>query len=141
MLPINESLTFAACTDGTANCIIVGECSDYYYQTSGSNKVRQNPAPSQGLGWLVGNNLPYASGIAQVVKAGGTSIGASSVANLISVAHPVGINNRITATGIPNWNASGIGTRGPNNPLLAASGRRDGGLSRWARATRHQANG
>lgn len=120
MLPINESLTFAACTDGTANCIIVGECADYYYETSGSNKLRRNPAPAQGLGWLVGNNLPYASGFPQTVKKGGTSIGGDRVANLISVAHSVGINNRITSTGIPNWNASGIGTRGPNNPLLAA---------------------
>jgi prepilin-type N-terminal cleavage/methylation domain-containing protein/prepilin-type processing-associated H-X9-DG protein len=120
MLPINEALTMAACTDGTANCIIVGECADYYYQTSGSNKVRQNPAPAQGLGWLVGNNLPYSSGYAQTVKAGGASIGASSVANLISVTHPVGINNRNTTAGVPNWNSSGIGTRGPNNPLLSA---------------------
>jgi prepilin-type N-terminal cleavage/methylation domain-containing protein/prepilin-type processing-associated H-X9-DG protein len=120
MLPINESLNFAACTDGTANCIIVGECADYYYQTSGSNKLRQNPAPSKGLGWLVGNNLPYSGGVGQIVKPGGASIGANRVANLISVAHSVGINNRITATGVPNWNTSGIGTCGPNNPLLSA---------------------
>lgn len=120
MLPINESLTFAACTDGTANCIIVGECADWYYETSGSNKNRKNPAPAQGLGWLVGNNLPYASGFAQTVKPSGSSIGGDRVANLISVAHPVGINNRITATGVPNWNSSGIGVRGPNNPLLSA---------------------
>jgi prepilin-type N-terminal cleavage/methylation domain-containing protein/prepilin-type processing-associated H-X9-DG protein len=120
MLPINEALTFAACTDGTANCIIVGECADYYYQTSGSSKIRQDPSPSKGLGWLVGNNLPYQSGYGQIVKSGGTSIGSSSVANLISVTHKIGINNRITTTGVPNWNASGIGTRGPNNPLLSA---------------------
>jgi prepilin-type N-terminal cleavage/methylation domain-containing protein/prepilin-type processing-associated H-X9-DG protein len=120
MLPINESLTMAACTDGTANCIIVGECSDWYYQTSGSNKLRQNPAASKGLGWPAGNNLPYQSGYGQIVKPSGTSISTNRVANLISVAHQVGINNRITATGIPNWGTNGIGTCGPNNPLLSA---------------------
>jgi len=119
MLPINESLNMAACTDGTANCIIVGEVSDWYYQTSGSNKIRQNPAASKGLGWMAGNNLPYTSGVARTVKKGAPSIGSGSVANLVSVAHSVGINNRITTSGVPNWGASGIGTNGPNNPLLS----------------------
>ncbi|WP_425618177.1 DUF1559 domain-containing protein [Anatilimnocola sp. NA78] len=119
MLPINETLNMAACTDGTANCIIVGEVSDWYYQTSGSNKVRQNPAASKGLGWMAGNNLPYTSGIARRVFKGAPSIGSNSVANLVSVAYPVGINNRITTTGVPNWGASGIGTNGPNNPLIS----------------------
>ena len=38
---MNESLTFEACVDGTANTIIVGEVSDWYYNDNGR---RFNPA-------------------------------------------------------------------------------------------------
>ncbi len=125
MLPLNESLTFAACTDGTANTIIVGECSDWFYEGTAANAVqRRNPALAQGIGWLAGTSL---SNVA-VVPAGGMAptIAAGSVANLMTVCFPVGTNNRNpNAATIPNWNTgaaprSGIGTRGANNPLLAA---------------------
>ena len=65
MLPINESLTMAACTDGTANCIIVGEHADWYYQGTGTvarTRVTPHNAPSQGIGWLAGTNRALQGG-------------------------------------------------------------------------------
>jgi prepilin-type N-terminal cleavage/methylation domain-containing protein/prepilin-type processing-associated H-X9-DG protein len=115
MLPLNESLTFAACTDGTANTIIVGECADWYYSgTSPSSVTRQNPAVSQGVGWLAG------ASITSQATGSGVTISTGSVAGLQTVAHAVGTNNRNPTTGIPNWGGEGVGTRGPNNPLLSA---------------------
>lgn len=131
MLPINEALNMAACTDGTANTIIVGECADWYYQGTGTGArtrvAAPNVAPAGGLGWLVGTNVGVtgtpSSPTNQTVTGatGGLANPNGQVANLISVAHPVGINNRqVGSTGQPNWGASGIGTRGCNNPLLSA---------------------
>ena len=122
MLPLNESLTFAACTDGTANTIIVGECSDWYYLgTTPSAVTRKNPALSQGVGWMAGANTAQVA----VVPAGGMapSIAAGAVANLTTVCHPIGTNNRnppTAAAQLVNWDTKGVGTRGANNPLLAA---------------------
>lgn len=114
MLPKGDSLTFAACTDGTANTIIVGECSDWYYQgTTPASVQRKNPAPSQGMGWLAGTNSTN-------LAVSGQTIAAANVANLITVGHPIGINNRNPSGTIKDWNANGIGTRGANNPLLSA---------------------
>jgi prepilin-type processing-associated H-X9-DG protein len=116
MLPLNDSLTFAACTDGTANTIIVGECSDWYYQwaSGATSPTRQNPSLGKTIGWLAGAN------ITNQATAGGASFAASSVANLQTVAHPVGINNRTTNNAAYAWDSNGIGLRGPNNPLLSA---------------------
>jgi prepilin-type N-terminal cleavage/methylation domain-containing protein/prepilin-type processing-associated H-X9-DG protein len=115
MLPPKDSVTFAACTDGTANTIVVGECSDWYYLgASAASVTRQNPALSQGLGWLTGTNN------ATVITASTANVPAGVHPNLMTIAHPVGINNRNPASGIPNWNTQGIGTRGANNPLLSA---------------------
>jgi prepilin-type N-terminal cleavage/methylation domain-containing protein/prepilin-type processing-associated H-X9-DG protein len=125
MLPLNESLTFAACTDGTANTIIVGECSDWFYEGTAANAVtRRNPGLSVGVGWAAGANIATVA----VVPAGGMapSIAATSVANLQTVCYSPGINNRNpNTTSIPNWNGTGmnltgVGPRGANNPLLAA---------------------
>ena len=114
MLPINDCLTFAACTDGTANTIIVGEISDWYYDWTSGTATRANPAQSDGVGWLAGTAQ------SAQVSSGGAAIAATSVANVTTIAHPVGINNRVTNNATYAWNANGIGTRGPNNPLLAA---------------------
>jgi prepilin-type processing-associated H-X9-DG protein len=145
MLLINESLTFAACTDGTANTIIVGEVSDWYYTDQGK---RRNPAlsvgdagdgPSDAAGWLAGNNLgliPRPAGftkkdilatpkdsdtVSVFVFQGGPAISADRVCNLITIQHPVGVNNR---GGLnkpqPDWGTQGIGRCGLNNPLLSA---------------------
>jgi prepilin-type processing-associated H-X9-DG protein len=116
MLPLGDSLTFAACTDGTANTIIVGECSDWYYSgTSASSMTRERPDLSRSAGWLAGTNTTT-----QAVS--GKTIAAANVANIMTIAHPVGINNRNPSGTVKNWNTSpyGIGVRGANNPLLSA---------------------
>ena len=134
MLVVNEALTFAACTDGTANTIIVGECSDWYYEGTTATRTRRNPALGSNLnnagtavantgGWLAGCNYGYTSstsGIARTITNGAPSC--TNLANLMTIQHSVGINNRQnpTPTGVPNWGAQGIGARGPANPLLSA---------------------
>jgi prepilin-type processing-associated H-X9-DG protein len=144
MLVINESLTFAACTDGTANTIIVGEVSDWYYDDS---RARLNPAMSVGdagdgnasdaAGWLAGNNLgliPKPEGIddEQLPKSiggkvphfvfkDGPAVPQDRVLNLITIHHPVGTNHRRgRGDQQPNWGTQGIGRAGLNNPLLSA---------------------
>jgi prepilin-type processing-associated H-X9-DG protein len=130
MLLINQSFTFAACTDGTANTIIVGEVSDWYYDDA---KQKRNPALSIGdagdgaldeAGWLAGNNLGYRKNFrdqAEHVYEGGPAIPDNSVCNLITIDHPIGTNNlRGVADSAPNWGKKGIGRCGFNNPLLSA---------------------
>jgi prepilin-type processing-associated H-X9-DG protein len=144
MLVINESLTFAACTDGTANTIIVGEVSDWYYDDS---RARRNPAlsvgdagdgnPSDAAGWLAGNNLPLipkpedmpaekwpakdGGKVPQFVFKNGPAVPQDSVLNLITVHHPIGINHRRgPGDQQPNWGTQGIGRAGLNNPMLSA---------------------
>jgi prepilin-type N-terminal cleavage/methylation domain-containing protein/prepilin-type processing-associated H-X9-DG protein len=113
MLPAMDSVTFAACTDGTANTIIVGECSDWYYLgTSAASVTRQNPALGLGLGWLAGTN--------NATQPSTGTIASGAHANIMSITHPIGINNRNPGGTIPNWNTQGIGPRGQNNPLLSA---------------------
>ena len=120
MLPLNDSLTFAACTDGTANTIIVGECSDWYYSGAVGSQTRERPDLARGIGWMGGTNV-----LTQAVM--GQSIAGGAVGNLMTVANPVGINNRNPGGGVPGWNTSpyGVGSNmnsgpGANNPLLAA---------------------
>ncbi len=131
MLVINESLTFAACTDGTANMIIVGEISDWYFTDAGA---KRNPAlsigdaghaPSNAAGWLAGNNLGFFEshwGISgEFVRLKGPPIPADRVCNLITVNYPVGINNRLGKNdSAPDWGTQGVGRCGLNNPLLSA---------------------
>jgi prepilin-type processing-associated H-X9-DG protein len=122
MLPFNDSLTFAACTDGTANCMIVGEVSDWYYNNSAQ---RQNPAMSMGIGWIAGTNQggptvangpPRPLGPAPNLA----SVSANTVMNIVTVNHSVGINNRQGANDpAPDWSQQGIGQNGLNNPLLS----------------------
>jgi prepilin-type N-terminal cleavage/methylation domain-containing protein/prepilin-type processing-associated H-X9-DG protein len=127
MLPLNDSLTFAACTDGTANCMIVGEVSDWYYRNNGT---RENPAMSVGptnssaAGWISGTNLglPNPRGATNppiAIPQVGT-IPADRVFNLVTVNHSVGINNRRgTQDNHPDWGSQGIGRVGLNNPLTS----------------------
>jgi prepilin-type N-terminal cleavage/methylation domain-containing protein/prepilin-type processing-associated H-X9-DG protein len=126
MLPMNETLSFAACTDGTANTIIVSEVADYYYSNTGT---RNNPAMSKGYGWIVGTNLGANTTVANAppYPVGSTAPNVTAISdgtrvfNLVSVAHPVGINNRQGANdNHPDWGQQGIGDRGLNNPLLSA---------------------
>ena len=134
MLLLNESLTFEACTDGTANVILVGEVSDWYYTNAGK---QLNPALSVGdagdassdaAGWLAGNNLPFIQSrnrpdgtVGQFIGIGEPSIPADRVCNLITVNFAVGTNNRRGANDSdPDWGTNGIGRCGLNNPLLSA---------------------
>jgi prepilin-type N-terminal cleavage/methylation domain-containing protein/prepilin-type processing-associated H-X9-DG protein len=111
-LPLNESLAFDACSDGTANTIIVGEVADWYYNDAGQ---KFNPGLSSEAGWIAGTHL------SAPVRAGGSAIPADRVFNLITIEHPVGINNRNKKNDEhPNWETQGIGPAGLNNPLLAA---------------------
>jgi prepilin-type processing-associated H-X9-DG protein len=145
MLVINDSFTFAACTGGTANMIIVGETSDWYYTDAGAQR---NPALSIGdagdglhheAGWLAGTNLaawpPLESTekydpatetepeyLARLPKrAPPPPVPANRVCNLVTIHRSVGINNRRGSNDSePNWGTQGIGRCGLNNPLLSA---------------------
>ena len=121
MLLINHCLTFEACTDGTANTIIVGEVSDWYYTDAGQ---RRNAAVNiadagdgfnNAAGWPAGTDLDFA------VTEDGSAIPADRVCNLITIAHRVGWNNRGGKNdAAPDWGTQGIGRCGLNNPLLSA---------------------
>lgn len=141
MLPVNESLTYAACSDGLANTIVVGEVSDWYYTQSGA---RRNSAlsigdagdgPDNGAGWLAGtNHAPWEpaekfdsdgketySDYRGRVSKEAPPIPANRVCNLITIHHSIGMNNRFGSEfKAPNWGKQGIGRCGLNNPLLAA---------------------
>ena len=132
MLCINDRLTFAACTDGTANTIIIGEVSDWYYDDAGR---KRNPALSvanagdgeldEQAGWPAGNNLPFidheAKKVPLTVHPGGPAILTNGVCNLVTIDHPVGANNRGGKSDQhPNWGTKGIGRCGLNNPLSSA---------------------
>jgi prepilin-type processing-associated H-X9-DG protein len=130
MLLINEALTFAACTDGTANTIIVGEVSNWYYD---DNAAKRNPTLSIAdagdgakpeAGWFAGNNLGMnKGGISETAYGGQPAIGADRVLNLVALEHPINTSNRGGAKDTdPNWGAGGIGRCGLNNPLSSAHG-------------------
>lgn len=146
MLPINENLSFARCSDGTANTIIVGEFSGYYYTDARARRITAlavadaGDGPSDAAGWLAGTNLGLidrpdgvedrdlpqetvtGSGkYATFVFKNGPAIPADSVLNLATIHHPLGINNRGgPGDSDPNWGTQGIGRSGLNNPLNSA---------------------
>lgn len=147
LLLINDALTFAACTDGTANTIIVAEVSDFYYSDQGQRLIPAlsvgdagDGSPSDAAGWLAGNHMglmPKPKGlpmnqIPEPIPAGSDTYGyfiydggppviADKVCNLVTMQHPVGINNRRgVADQQPNWGTQGIGRCGLNNPVLSA---------------------
>jgi hypothetical protein len=134
MLVINENLPFAACTDGRANTIVIGEVSDWYFDDAGAQRNPSLSIASAGdftfdeeAGWLAGNNLrfvddPYASvKVGLYVRKNGPAILNNSVCNMITIDHPIGTNNRGgRADSAPNWGTKGIGRCGFNNPLLSA---------------------
>lgn len=133
MLLINDSLTFAACTDGTANTIIVGETSNWYYDDKGAKRNATLSIADAGdgakpeAGWIAGNNLDFIGkglpGQGQTVDGQTAAIGADRVLNLIAVDHPINMNNRGGAKDTaPNWGSSGVGRCGFNNPLSSPHG-------------------
>lgn len=128
MLLVNEALTFAACTDGTAFEIIVGEVSNWYYDDKGAKRnlalsiADAGDGAKKTAGWFAGNDLPMTSlGQGEIIPP--TKIGPDSIFNLVSVAHPVNTNNRSgTGDTAPNWGTEGVGRCGLNNPLSSAHG-------------------
>ncbi|QDU30191.1 putative major pilin subunit [Anatilimnocola aggregata] len=110
MLVPNESLTFAACQDGTSNCIVVGEVSDWYY-APGQTPARQDAGLSRDMGWVAGTNTNVVcSGTSQALTN-------ANVANLVTIAYRIGMNDRTGAD--TNWASGNINIRGTQTPLLS----------------------
>ncbi|WP_425616879.1 DUF1559 domain-containing protein [Anatilimnocola sp. NA78] len=116
MLPVNECLSLAACTDGTANTLIVGEVSHWY----SDGRKQRNPAlsvadagdsASNAAGWIAGTDLP------DLIESGGPAVGPDRVLNLITIEHAIGTNGKSSD---PKWGTQGIGRCGLNNPLLSS---------------------
>ena len=140
MLVPNQALNMAACTDGTSNCIIVGETADWFWSGPRTAPVRRriDPGASRDTGnpdrggWFVGTNWPGTAGINGPTPS--PTITSSHVFyNITTVRHPVGSNGKqlgTTATNgaLPRYNDRGIlssGTsnnfnHGANHPLLSA---------------------
>lgn len=117
MLTLNEAHSMDACKDGTANVLLVGEVSSWYYH----GRQRMNPALSiadagdgthANAGWLAGTDLDWK------VEKDGAAIPAHRVLNLVTIEHPIGTNGRNGQK--PAWGTQGIGRCGLNNPLLSA---------------------
>ncbi|WP_425616798.1 DUF1559 domain-containing protein [Anatilimnocola sp. NA78] len=127
MLPLNEALTFAACTDGTANTILLGEVSNWYYDDAGK---KQDPSLSIGNGttggWLAGTNRGMSAQKQPlgVFGAGADPVPADQVYNLITLKYAPQANNKDGAANqtTPNWGSGGVGRAGLNNPLLSPHG-------------------
>lgn len=139
LLLINDSLSFDACTDGTAYTLLIGEVSDWYYTNTGE---RRNPAlsagdagdgPSDAAGWMAGNNLPFTSQrvdrlnlslpgfMGQFVTFDADPVPADRVCNLVTLNYAVGTNNRDGQQRLtPEWGTGGVGRCGLSNPLLSA---------------------
>ena len=54
MLPVNETLNMASCTDGTSNTFIVTEISNLTFDTTRVNRADRRPGAT--WGWMMGSN-------------------------------------------------------------------------------------
>jgi type II secretory pathway pseudopilin PulG len=96
-------LRFADCTDGTSNTMILGECSDWAFDSNGN---RRHIDPSWPHGW------PMGAGWNTIVDNVSTGGAIERWFNLTSIRYPVGTRN---------YDLPGVGdNHGPNNPLLSA---------------------
>jgi prepilin-type processing-associated H-X9-DG protein len=121
MLPINENLTFADCTDGSSNTIIVGEVSDWYYDDAGKKFITSLSVSDAGDGWRAAAGWIAGTDLKAPIRLTGSAVLADRICNLITISHPVGTNNRRgTSDNQPNWGTKGIGRCGLNNPLSSA---------------------
>jgi hypothetical protein len=127
LLPINESLSMAACIDGTSNTMIVSEISDWYYRNGSATTIgirarvdgSATGTPGVGGRWFVGTDRRF--------TASGTTgtFGANQVYNLTTVSH-FNANSQAVYLGFDGrrlniYNAQGVGQdRAPNHPLLSA---------------------
>ncbi len=54
MLPVNETLSMAKCTDGTSNTLIIAEISDFVFDAAKTTKADRRPGAT--WGWMMGTN-------------------------------------------------------------------------------------
>jgi prepilin-type N-terminal cleavage/methylation domain-containing protein len=126
MLTINRALKMKDATDGTSNVIVVGESSDFFYDaTQSRHRVDGSTSATSGQNvggwWFRGCNsqqetFPAMLGNPAVYNI--RTIGFSNAAANNNNGWPaVGFNGRGFNVTLPS---NGIGTLGPNNPLLSA---------------------
>jgi hypothetical protein len=109
MLVINDSLSFAACTDGTANTVVISEISNWYLQAGQRHRIDG----SFGANWLAGTTR-------EGMLRRGEEFSAT-VYNLASLRYPSGLHGDLP--GAPRFEDgnSGIASdHGANNPLVSA---------------------
>jgi prepilin-type N-terminal cleavage/methylation domain-containing protein len=114
----NEHFNMAAAIDGTSNTMVVSETSDYFYD-SANKRYRIDPTfTSAGGKWWLGTSTS-----AKAVS--GASFSANPIFCLTTINH-YNANNAAACIGFNgknsglSYNANGIGSRGANNPLVAA---------------------
>jgi prepilin-type N-terminal cleavage/methylation domain-containing protein len=97
------ALKFRDCTDGTSNVMIIGEASNWLYDSTGARRVWG----SSNHGWAMG-----CGSNTTVTNVSTTSMGDGRWFNLTSVRYPVGTKT---------YDLPGISDNfGPNNPLISA---------------------
>ncbi len=97
-------LKFADCTDGSSNTMILGEISDWMFDSAGN---RRNPGGPSNHGWSMG-----CGSNATVTNVSTTPLTDSRWFNLTSIRYPVGTRT---------YDLPGVSDNyGPNNPLLSA---------------------
>jgi prepilin-type N-terminal cleavage/methylation domain-containing protein len=102
MLLMHESARLSSCSDGTSNCLILGESSDWTYDAAG---LQKHADPSWPHGWPMGtaNSAPITGG------GGSTDM---RPFNLTAIRYPIGTRN---------WVLPGVyDNHGSNNPLQSA---------------------
>jgi hypothetical protein len=103
MLLLNESSQLRDCTDGTSNCMILGESSGWMYE---NGVTQRHGDPSWPHGWPMGTGQGY-----QITgPPPGTNADARPF-NLTSIRYPIGTRN---------WLLDGVyDNHGSNNPLVS----------------------
>ncbi|WP_254512528.1 DUF1559 family PulG-like putative transporter [Anatilimnocola floriformis] len=110
MLTINESFTFAACIDGIANTVVLGETSNWYQQDGKNYRIDG----ARGAHWMSGTNLPGRPEFREGKFPG-------KAYNLTALRFPVGTDG--TALNSPRIGSGDTGIaedHGANNPLVSA---------------------
>ena len=109
MLTVNDSLTFAACVDGTANTIILGETSTWYRQDGKNYRIDGD----YGAHWMSGTNVSGRPEFREKQFPG-------KAYNLTALRFPIGTDG--TAPDSPRISSGDTGIaedHGANNPLVS----------------------
>ncbi|WP_254506819.1 DUF1559 domain-containing protein [Anatilimnocola floriformis] len=126
LLTINIAVKLSEATDGTSNCLIVGEESDFFYDSTGARlridgSTASTATTNAGGWWFRGCNpqqpmFPASLGNPNIYNI--RTVGfANTAANNNNGWPGVGFNGRNMNVTVPG---NGIGAFGPNNPLNAA---------------------